>query len=95
MPVISQRASARQTTPAPPGEKEEEDEEGGGGEGGGGNESKRSTPIPSQIICMRRIRNGIHGEGVRRESWGTKKRKRKKERKEERKKVGRETRCVP
>lgn len=83
MPVISQRASARQTTPAPPGEKEEEDEE-GGGEGGGGNESKRSTPIPSQIICMRRIRNGIHGEGVRRESWGTKKkkeRKRKKERK--------------
>lgn len=46
----------------------------------------RPLLTPSYIICMCRIRNDIHREAVRRESWGTEKKKKEK--------VGREKRCA-
>lgn len=46
--------------------------------GRGGNESKRTPSPPSHIICMCRIRNDIHREAVKRESWGTTKKKKEK-----------------
>lgn len=81
MPVISQRAPAHQPTPAPPREKKKKKKTRSKREEEGAMNPNAAPPhLPSHIICMCRIRNDIHREPVRRESWRTKKKKKKKSR---------------